>query len=159
MLIMLWPLKREFWPGSVWVVAFLLQALALGATYATEKLAYEDAKQMESIQNTALPVDDVAEHVAWGTRLFWCYAGGLVLSFLALMLSYVHGLRVVAFIGALVAIVPAFMSAYTGAKLIFHNPSMRIYHEEPAKEKVDSVEYLGPAPVQPSTSVNNTPVQ
>lgn len=121
MLAMLWPIKKGYWPASVWVLAFMLQAVAVGSVYVTEELGERDAAQVESVLGEDAIGPSIGHHAKWADFVFWTYVGGLGLSFFALILPSVPAMRVIALLGALAAAGPVFLAGLTGGELVYED--------------------------------------
>lgn len=121
MLAMIWPIKKGYWPASVWVLAFMLQAVAVGSVYVTEELGERDASHVESVLGQDAIGENIGHHAKWANFVFWGYVGGLGLSFLALILPSIPAMRIIALLGALAAAIPVFLAGLTGGELVYEH--------------------------------------
>lgn len=145
MLVMLWPIKKGYWPASVWVLAFMLQAVAVGSVYLTEELGERDASHVESVLGEDVIGASIGDHAQWADFVFWTYVGGLGLSFLALVLPSVPSMRIIALLGALAATAPVFLAGLTGGELVYEHGAAQAFvsqqqgvpatHSDTAKSK------------------------
>lgn len=121
MLAMVWPIKKGYWPVSVWVLALMLQAVAVGSVYVTEALGERDASHVETVLGQEVIGENIGHHAKWAKFVFWGYVVGFGFSFLALILPSISAMRTIALFVALAAAVPVFFSGLTGGALVYEH--------------------------------------